>query len=117
MLQLNELSAKIGRQRKALLETCAKARNEYSRHQIRRDFRAGMKVSRFHVMQYCNCYGGDFRFCYAGSCNQIKVIKSSQYCPLTPLLHTGVALFCISCSLAGSELLPSFYGPYNTLLP
>jgi len=45
LLQLNEMSAKIASQRKILLEICSKARNEYSRHQIRRDFRAGMKVS------------------------------------------------------------------------
>jgi len=60
MLQLNELSAKIARQRKALLETCAKARNEYSRHQIRRDFRAGMKVGGFHLTDFCDCFDSDF---------------------------------------------------------
>jgi len=44
LLQSIELSSKIAAQRKAVLELCAKARNDYSRHQIRRDFRAGMKV-------------------------------------------------------------------------
>ena len=42
LLQLNELSSKIADHRKDLLEICSKARNEYSKHQIRRDFRAGM---------------------------------------------------------------------------
>jgi len=53
-MQLNELSAKISSQRKALLEICSKARNEYSRHQIRRDFRAGMKVSLCILLSLCN---------------------------------------------------------------
>ncbi|KAL5022560.1 hypothetical protein ScPMuIL_001715 [Solemya velum] len=41
--KLAEVEAKIAMQRKALKALCAKARNDYSRTQLRRDFKAGLR--------------------------------------------------------------------------
>ena len=42
--QINELEKKLSVDRRKIAAVCAKARNEYSKREIKKDFKAGLRV-------------------------------------------------------------------------